>query len=276
MSLSERHLAAFAADHESMLQFDTQPRSLAGPGDPRHVTHPLLAAGWKTASDPSLPRVQLVSPDELVEVTIDPTPTSSGSWWRIGTPPSAYGPYWHMSFGGLTPSEIVAGVADALARPVPDGESDVGQILTDAGWTGVPVAGAPGHAVSPDQLVHAEWLEEAGRPYPWRVEAAVRHDSSRDVDHVWHAWIGDGTPPHLVAALARALVDPQPVLRAMYDQLGHYSAVQHSSATTGMQVAAAHRQRVAAARTAARRARHAPATSASPAPAGSPLPTRRR
>lgn len=276
MPLTGRQLAAFVYEHQSKLQCDTQPRALAGPGDPRHVTHPLLAAGWKTLADPSLPSVRLVSPDDTVEVSIEPASNPFAAWWRIGAPISSFGSYWHMSFGGLTPPEILAGVTDALIRPIPDHVTDVQHILTEAGWEDAPsegTASTAGVAVSADGLLRFERMELTGDTHAWRAEAALHHDGSYDVERVWHAWVSEGTPPHLVAALAHALVDTRPVLRAMHDQLGHYSAVQQPSATTGEQVVAAHEARVAAARAAARRARHSPplATrpSASPMPANS-------
>ncbi|CAM5323736.1 hypothetical protein STENM36S_05492 [Streptomyces tendae] len=52
MPLSERQLDAFADKQAGQIPFDTSPRHLAGPGDARHVTHGLAAAGWATVSDP--------------------------------------------------------------------------------------------------------------------------------------------------------------------------------------------------------------------------------
>ncbi|MFF7337400.1 hypothetical protein ACFZAT_08660 [Streptomyces sp. NPDC008163] len=45
MPLTERLHAAFARTHATQLLHDTSPRHLAGPGDARHVTHGLAAAG---------------------------------------------------------------------------------------------------------------------------------------------------------------------------------------------------------------------------------------
>ena len=45
MPLSERQLAAFADKQAVQIPYSTSPRHLAGPGDARHVTHGLAAAG---------------------------------------------------------------------------------------------------------------------------------------------------------------------------------------------------------------------------------------
>ncbi|MCZ4103661.1 hypothetical protein O3W51_47220 [Streptomyces sp. H39-C1] len=61
--MSARQLAAFASTHAWQIPFDTSPRHLAGPGDARHVTHGLAAAGWTPTSDPLIlqPHVGVVA-----------------------------------------------------------------------------------------------------------------------------------------------------------------------------------------------------------------------
>ncbi|WP_228447387.1 hypothetical protein [Streptomyces paludis] len=61
MPLSERQPASFADKHAGET-VRHQPRHLAGPGDTRHVTHGLTAAGWSDVSDP-LAEIVTRSPD---------------------------------------------------------------------------------------------------------------------------------------------------------------------------------------------------------------------
>lgn len=106
-------IASKADDPWSRIWFDTAPRHLAGPGDPRHVTQALRAAGWKSFGDPDLPHVVLASPDYRHTLVLEPTPETYGSWWRISSN------HWHAFFGGNTPAEIIAGFTDALLHPRP-------------------------------------------------------------------------------------------------------------------------------------------------------------
>ncbi|MFC0844746.1 hypothetical protein ACFH04_13660 [Streptomyces noboritoensis] len=71
--MSPAQRASYAADHLSKIPFETSPRPLAGPGDPRHVTHALLAAGWKITSAPGDVRLTLHGPDHTPHrLEIDP------------------------------------------------------------------------------------------------------------------------------------------------------------------------------------------------------------
>ncbi|MGW0015648.1 DUF317 domain-containing protein, partial [Streptomyces tendae] len=81
MPVSERQLAAFADQHAGQIPYDVSPRHLAGPGDARHVTHGLAAAGWNLTSDPLSAEILLRSPDHRYRLQFDPQSHTS-AWWR--------------------------------------------------------------------------------------------------------------------------------------------------------------------------------------------------
>ncbi|MEU1629230.1 DUF317 domain-containing protein [Streptomyces sp. NPDC020096] len=91
--MSERQLAAFADHHAWRIPFDTSPRHLAGPGDARHVTHGLAAAGWTRTSDPLSPEIVLRSPDHRHSLQFDPQSATS-AWWRLRAEPTGTEPGW--------------------------------------------------------------------------------------------------------------------------------------------------------------------------------------
>ncbi|GAA2258345.1 hypothetical protein GCM10010415_20010 [Streptomyces atrovirens] len=74
MPVSERQLSEFADKHAWQIPFDTSPRHLAGPGDARHVTHGLAAAGWTRTSDPLSPRMVMTSPDHRYNLRFTRSP----------------------------------------------------------------------------------------------------------------------------------------------------------------------------------------------------------
>ncbi|WP_329025745.1 DUF317 domain-containing protein [Streptomyces sp. NBC_00690] len=244
----ERRLAAFADTHKNRVQFDTVPRHLAGPGDPRHVTHALHAAGWADHSDSLSPGVLLVSPDQRLRLGLDHAPSATGAWWRIRGHPFTPG-YRYAEFSALIPAEILGGLTDALIHPVPDDVPDVWPVLTAAGWT----QGTDDHgeefAASPDELMRVSRSEELAC---WRAEAGERRRDG-SYKRIWHGWLPESAPPHLVAGFMAALVSPDPVLRGMYDLTGHYSVRQETSGVTGEAVVEAHQGRLKAARAAQRR-----------------------
>jgi hypothetical protein len=102
------YITSKADDPWSLIWFDSTPRHLAGPGDPRHVTQALRAGGWKMAS-----------PDYRHTLVLEPTPGTYRSWWRISSK------HWHASFGGNAPAEIIAGFTDALLQTTPEVEPDI-------------------------------------------------------------------------------------------------------------------------------------------------------
>ncbi|MFK4222243.1 DUF317 domain-containing protein [Streptomyces sp. NPDC019890] len=264
--MTERQLAAFADDHRYKMQFDTSPRYLAGPGDARHVTHALSAAGWTNHSDPASPTVRLTSPDYQVRLQLDPQ-SSTSAWWRLTSEPID-GPGWCAEFGELVPAEILAGLTDALTSPAPDSVPGVWPVLAAAGWTCILHEDGTGQALSPDQHLRVQRVRygEGDGSCIWRAEASGTEAYELPI---WHAWLRDTIPAHLLTGFAAALAGPEPVQRGMYDRTGHHSVTQERSTLTGEQVVAAHISRLDAVRARARTARRRQKLSAhaSPAPA---------
>ncbi|WP_406395022.1 DUF317 domain-containing protein [Streptomyces sp. NBC_00882] len=130
--LSERQLAAFADKHAVQIPYDTSPRHLAGPGDARHVTHGLAAAGWNAISDPLSAEIILASPDLRHRLQFDPQSRTS-AWWRLRAEPVGTEPGWYAEFGELVPAEVLAAFTDALTAPPPQ-QPDPWQQVTSAGW----------------------------------------------------------------------------------------------------------------------------------------------
>jgi hypothetical protein len=119
MPVNREQLASFAAEHETKILFDTGPRHLAGPGDGRHVTHGLAAAGWTLVSDPLNPLMVLRSDDVDRRLILDGT--SHLYYWSLQSHTVGEEPRWYASFSYRTPVEIVAAVTDALVTPQPAG-----------------------------------------------------------------------------------------------------------------------------------------------------------
>ncbi|MFF0740609.1 DUF317 domain-containing protein [Streptomyces sp. NPDC004111] len=263
MTVGERQLAAYDSDHSFLILDDVQPRVLAGPGDARHVTHVLLAAGWSLRSDPAAPSVHLVSPDLRWELHCNAHRDSA--WWRLtGSPPD--GGHVYASFGRQTPVEILAGLTDALwAAPAKAPVPDAWSVLEEAGWE-VREEGEAARATSPDQLVRWECevaYVDVPDTFTWRIEVAGEHGPP-----VWRGYLNGTLPPHLMSGLARALADPQPLQRhAWGESMGHYTARQEPSTVSGRQVALAHRTRVKAAAARRRAARRTGLTTTPGTPA---------
>lgn len=76
-------------------------------------------------------------------------------------------------------------------------------------------------------------------------------------------------PPHLLAAVARALASDEPVQRGMYEVPHTHLVTQEARGPQGEELAAAHEARLTAVRTAARKARRLAAPQAQPAVAPS-------
>lgn len=264
MPVSERQLEAFAATHAWRVPFDTSPRYLAGPGDGRHVTHGLAAAGWRRTSDPLSPEIVLTSPDKRYHLHFDPQ-SATPAWWRLRAEPTGV-KSWYAEFGELVPAEILAGLTDALIGPPPSEQPNPLRPLGSAGW----LIEAQNSAVSVDGMCHVElrtdrgdgstphWHVEAAEPLPGRLGARI-----------WHASFDEHTPAHLVDAFVTALSDPAPLQRGMYERTAHHGAVQKPShPLSRQQVLDAHTARLDALRTQARsaRRRQQPATAKSPVP----------
>ncbi|TQK98983.1 uncharacterized protein DUF317 [Streptomyces puniciscabiei] len=262
--VSERQLAAFAETHAWRIPFDTGPRHLAGPGDGRHVTHGLAAAGWTHTSDPLSPEIVLRSPDHRHSLQFDPQSATS-AWWRLRAEPTGTEPGWYAEFGELVPAELLGSLTDALITPPPREQPSPFQVLESAGWQ------LDTHAArSPDGMCHVELLlrRDLGdcEPARWNVETCEPGYGTPRGPRIWHAWFDSRTPAHLVNAFVTALADPAPLQRGMYDRTAHYSVVQQPSPLTPQQVVAAHTARLDALRAQARAARRRqPKTTAAPA-----------
>ncbi|MEU9189245.1 DUF317 domain-containing protein [Streptomyces sp. NPDC048484] len=273
MPLSERQLAAFADEHASRIPFDTSPRHLAGPGDARHVTHGLAAAGWSAVSDPLSAEIVLASPGLRHRLQFDPQSATS-AWWRLRAEPTDTETGWYAEFGELVPAEVLAGFTDALIAP-PSQQSDPWQPVISAGWH----RDSDGTARSPDSMCHIELrpLNEFHDRPSWHIETREPGHGEFRGPRIWHAYFDERTPAHLVASFLTALADRSPLQRGMYDRTGHYSAVKEHSPLRPQQVADAHSTRLKAVRAQARSARRPQSKPATPpAKTGTARPAARR
>jgi hypothetical protein len=270
MPVSEGQLASFAAAHEAKILFDTSPRHFAGPGDGRHVTHGLAAAGWALVSDPLNP-LMVLRDDYDRQLILDGT--SHLHYWTLQSHAVGEEPRWYASFGYRTPVEIVAAVTDALVIPPAEGAeaADPWQTVRDAGW---PVT-SERQAHSPDGLCRISRLDDDLGPDPWYVE--VREYQHEHAPLWWRGMFHGDTPVRLVNAFVAALTDSAPLLRGQYGDGVHHQAVQEPSRRTGRQLVEAHAERLdvvrgqvraarrRAARSGAKPTTSPPARSASPA-----------
>ncbi|GAA3796882.1 DUF317 domain-containing protein [Streptomyces phyllanthi] len=235
------------------IQFATSPRPLAGAGDPRHVTDPLLAAGWKDHSVLGYPHVLLESPYGVHLILEPATLSPYDAWWQVH--PMDGG--WHARFGGNTPVEIVAGFTDALIRPSQAGTADMWNVLTSRQWTPYEDRWEQGMA-SPDGLARVYQRPE----HPsWTAEVARAWESGRR-DVYWQAHFGQRTPAYLLLGFVTALSDPAPLCRGKGAGVG--SSTQTEARLTGKQLVEAHQERLRAAKAAARRLRRATTTALPP------------
>ncbi|MCP9213059.1 DUF317 domain-containing protein [Streptomyces cucumeris] len=258
--LSERQLAAFADKQATQIPYDTSPRHLAGPGDARHVTHGLAAAGWNAVSDPLSAEFVLVSPDLRHRLQFDPQSRTS-AWWRLRAEPVGTEPGWYAEFGEHVPSEVLAGLTDALVAQTPTEPKGPLAVLDAAGW----LIDGRGVAYSDHPSCKVERLPGQGAgTVPWREQVRVAwnivvSDLPTDVGsrgtHLWHAAFHRYTPERLVTAFLKALTDPAPLQRGLFDCTATYGVTQKPSPLTPQQTVDAHTTRVKALR--ARPAPHA-------------------
>ncbi|MET9550115.1 DUF317 domain-containing protein [Streptomyces sp. NPDC006627] len=264
------YLPTRANSPHGTLWFETQPRHLAGCGDPRHITQALRAAGWANRSDPDFPHVLLASPDYRHTVVLEPDPEPSGAWWRIRGQEED-GRRWYTEFGAHTPAEILAHLTDALLQPAPEQTPPIWSPLTAAGWSYERDEHGNEMARHPDGILSLErWAVEPGETFHWRAQAAVPNGGG-GLNRIWHAFLDEQMPPHLIAAFTTALAATEPVQRAMYDVPRSHLVTQEQRGPQGEQLAEAHRVRLKAMRAAARKARRRAAlTTGSPAPRAAP------
>ncbi|WP_043730910.1 DUF317 domain-containing protein [Streptomyces zinciresistens] len=242
MPLSERQLASFADKHAGQIPFDTGPRHLAGPGDARHVTHGLAAAGWTTLSDPLDAEIVMRSPDHRYRLQFDPQSTTS-AWWRLRAENSDNGRGWYAEFGKRVPAEVLSGLTDALAAPASPPQ-DPWEPVTRAGWR----RDEAGAAHSPDSLCYIERrpMSEFHHLPSWHIEARDARDAQYPGPRIWHAFLDEHVPDRLAGAFLTALTDRSPLQRGMFDHTAHHSAVKEPSPLSPQQVVDAHTARMKA------------------------------
>ncbi|MEV8426421.1 DUF317 domain-containing protein [Streptomyces niveus] len=273
--MSHPYISTRADGPEHTIWFETRPRYLAGGGDPRHITQALRAAGWKNHSDPEYPHVVLASPDQRHTVALEPETSSYTAWWRI----QAHGDHdhWYTTFGGNTPVEILAGLTDALLKPVPKTAPDIWAPLTEAGWTYERDEHGNESARHPDGILSLRRRAvEPGEDFFWTAEATLPTGLGGH-QRIWHAYFDDRMPTHLIAAFTLALARDEPVQRRHYD-VPHSHLVTQERGPRGEQLAHAHEARLKTARATARKARRsALAVQKPPAPSTTPtVPARSR
>ncbi|MBT2409342.1 DUF317 domain-containing protein [Streptomyces sp. ISL-12] len=264
MPVSNRQLAEFADKHAGQVLFDTSPRHLAGPGDARHVTHGLAAAGWTRINEPLSTHLVLASPDHRHRLQFTPETGYLASWWQLSTAGFGNG-YWRASFGAQVPAEVISSLTDALIDPPADAPPEPWQTVEAAGW----VRAEDGTARSSDGMCviqHRAPSEFRDAP-EWSIDTYESGDAAYPGPLIWHARFHADTPVHLVNAFVAALTDTSPLQRGMLDRTGHYSAVQEPSRLSPEQVVAAHTKRVKAIKAQDRVARHRQRLTTAPAAA---------
>ncbi|WP_435059141.1 DUF317 domain-containing protein [Streptomyces sp. bgisy060] len=274
--LDSRQLDAYAAEYEAKLGSPISPRYLAGPGDARHVTHPLRAAGWSVHSDALHSAVKMKSPDLQHEVLFRPSPHSTRDWWRIH---SALGvDYWYATFSGETPAEIIAGLTDTLVRPDPGDAAvdDIPAVLAQHGWTHTRDESGGLTLTSPDGMAVVEQpVSPSLGIRDWEISVAQYRGPYGPEGVVWLASLDQAAPARLLAGVATALADPTPVLRPRFEISERPQLRVGLEVDVGPRIVTAHRKRIAEAR---RQRPTPPARTAGTVPGASlaPGPARRR
>lgn len=252
MPVTERQLAGFRRDHESTILHSTSPRHLAGPGDARHVTHALLAAGWTITSDPASPETEVTSPDLQARLQAAPQFNPSGSWWRLTVePPNSRS--WYASFTQQVPAEILAGLTDTLLTPAPADRPDPWDLFRTAGWSVTQSENGTGfEARSLDRRVVVEYSrpygDEISSSFSWRIRTreypADAAESAFDGRPVWSGWLDGHAPAQAIAGFIAALTSAEPLLRGWGRHNWHHDVQHERTSRTGTDVADAHQQRL--------------------------------
>jgi hypothetical protein len=251
MPVTERQLTAFRRDHEGMFQHATSPRHLAGPGDPRHVTHALLAAGWSVTSDAASPQTDLASPDRSAQLQVAPQLRSLGTWWYItADPPGSAN--WYATFTREVPVEILAGLTDTLLIPAPATSPDPWDIFRSAEWSVTQSENGTGlKARSPDQraVVTYDHHVDDERPYfNWKIRVTKYPDDTTEYPSaglpVWTGWLNERTPAHAISGFATALTSSEPLLRGWGMHNWNHDVRNERVVQSGKDVAETHRQRL--------------------------------
>ncbi|MCY0933839.1 DUF317 domain-containing protein [Streptomyces sp. H34-S4] len=190
----------------------------------------------------------MTSPDHAFRLDLTPTPSAFHRWWRID---NNYGPgFWYATFNGDTPAEIVAGLTDALIRPEPEEPAPtVADVLTGRGWEHTTSETGSQKLTSPDAIVQVElYVSPSLGVMGWEIEAAHHHGDHGPEQRLWRAHLDAATPAHLLAAVAEAISNPTPVLRARFKINDSAHLTQDVEFAIGAEVVGAHKQRLAEAR----------------------------
>ncbi|GCD41874.1 DUF317 domain-containing protein [Streptomyces paromomycinus] len=252
--MNHQYFFTRANEPANRIQFATTPPHLAGAGDFRHITQALRAAGWKNHSAPDYPHVILASPDYASSLVLEPGARSDALAWRLRG--HTDGRSWRAAFDGNLPVEILAGFTDALLHPAPSEPPETWTLLTQAGWTYERDDQGSEQSVHPDGTVRVLRYADTDLR-PWQAEATNPHGLGGR--HIWRAYIDQATPPHLTTGFLTALATDRPLQRGMGDVPHTHLVTQERTGPQAEQLIAAHRQRLADARNAARRIRRATA-----------------
>ncbi|MFD7017489.1 DUF317 domain-containing protein [Streptomyces sp. NPDC059928] len=96
----------------------------------------------------------------------------------------------------------------------------------------------------PDGILSLErWAVEPGETFHWRAQAAVPNGGG-GFRRIWHAYLDDQMPPHLIAAFTSVLASDEPVQRGVYDVPHSHLVTQEQRGPQGEQLAAAHEVRL--------------------------------
>ncbi|MFC9485996.1 DUF317 domain-containing protein [Streptomyces hydrogenans] len=246
--IDSRQRDAFANDYLGKLGSPISPRYLAGPGDPRHITHALCAAGWTVHSDPLHPVIHMKSPGQEHDLIFKPSPHHFHGWWKVN---STLGPDpWYASFSGDAPVEIIAGLTDALVHPAPDNASgDMTSILAARGWTHTADADGGHKVVSPERTTVAERRVSPSMGLcGWEIEAARNSGPYGPEGFLWRASLDPRAPDHVLSAVATALSDPAPALRPRFEIDEGPPLHVSQEVEIGTRIVTEHRKRLAKAR----------------------------
>ncbi|MFE3329023.1 DUF317 domain-containing protein [Streptomyces sp. NPDC059176] len=246
--ITRRQLDAFTNEYASKLGSPVSPRYLAGPGDPRHITHVLCAAGWSVPCDPLHPVIRMQSPDQQHELVFQPSAQYPRQWWTVH---SGHGPdHWYAAFSGSTPVEIVAAITDTLLRPEPGKvQEDFAAILAKRGWEHT-TNELGGHTiVSPDRTTVAEQrISPSMGRCGWQIEVARHHGPYGPEGPLWSASLDIRTPAHVLGAMATALADPAPVPRPRFAIDESPNLTVGREIEIGEQIVTTHQERLAVGR----------------------------
>ncbi|MFI7337144.1 DUF317 domain-containing protein [Streptomyces sp. NPDC050085] len=188
--------------------FAVTPRHLAGPGHFSHVTEHLRACGWKDRSPRRGGQIVFENPQRTARVTYDPASAPPG-WTIAGR--TVDGTSWHVAFSMHTPAEAIAGLTDALTRPLSPLQEhlNVWAPLQQQNWS--TAQGRHFTASSPDGTAAVQYRQTVNQD--GRAEAMWWAAARTEHGRLWDATFSQHTPMQLIAAFTTTLADPRPLLR---------------------------------------------------------------